>query len=189
MVDIYYLGHNCFRVKGKKVTLVVDPFDGEIGFKFPKDITSDIVLCTNHHNVTAIGGNPLIIDGPGEYEIKGVAACGLATPNFNTCYRFTIDGVAFAHLGNLKRPLTEKQIEELDGVDVLMIPVGADDTLGIKEAAEIVAEIEPTIVLPMHFKTIDDFVKASGLEPQHIKGKLSLAKEKLSDQTVLYIFD
>lgn len=214
MVDIYYLGHSCFRIKGKQVAVVTDPFNDKIGLKFPREVTADILLCTHshfdHHNIVAVAGNPLLIEGPGEYEIKGVAINGMQTYHdkvkgaergVNTVYRFTIDNVTFAHLGDLGVKLTESQIEELDGVDVLMIPVGGDTTIDAKIASELIAEIEPSIICPMHyktakhknqkddFKTIEHFIKISGFEPQKLSGKLSITKDKLPEQTTLYVFE
>jgi L-ascorbate metabolism protein UlaG (beta-lactamase superfamily) len=214
MVDIYYLGHSCFRIKGKQVSVVIDPFNDEVGIKFPREVSADILLCTHdhfdHNNIGAIVGNPLLIQGPGEYEIKSVAICGIQTYHdqvkgakrgINTVYRFTIDGITFAHLGDLGMKLTECQIEELDGVDILMVPVGGETTIDAKTASETIAEIEPSIILPMHYKTdkhknqeedfkqIENFIKTSGFEPQKLSGKLSIAKDKLPEQTTLYVFE
>lgn len=205
MVDVYYFGHSCFRIKGKQVNVLIDPYSDDVGFKFPRDAAADILLCThnhfNHHNVGAVSGNPLLIEGPGEYEIKGVAISGMQTFHENTVYRFTIDDVTFAHLGDLGTKLTESQIEELDGIDVLMIPVGGCETIDAKIAGELISEIEPAIVLPMHyktakhkkqsedFKTVEFFTKSSGFEPQKLSGKLSITKDKLPEQTTLYVFE
>ena len=115
MVDIYYLGHSCFRIKGKKTTVVIDPFNPTaIGLKLPKDLMADIVLSTHNHdghnNVSAVSGDPIVITGPGEYEVKGVTIFGMGTfhdeekgksRGRNTIYKFTVDGITFLHLGDL----------------------------------------------------------------------------------------
>jgi L-ascorbate metabolism protein UlaG (beta-lactamase superfamily) len=214
MVDIYYLGHSCFRIKGKKTSLVIDPFDSSLGLKLPKDLTGDIVLSTHNHlghnNVLAVSGSPIVIAGPGEYEIKEVPIFGESTYHDdqkgkkygeNTVYKFTIDKINFLHLGDLGGDLKIDASGDFNDIDVLMIPVGDDTTIGIKKVMEIISDIEPSIVLPMHYKTdkhsngysnlltLEDFRKKTSVEFQKISGKLSLAKEKLPEQTTYYVFE
>ncbi len=202
MIDIYYLGDNCFRIKGKKTSLVIDPFSDKLGIKFPKT-ESEIVLYTNakeeSHTSSGVSGLTLVIDGPGEYEIKGVSIIGFSTEKGqNTIFKMVIDNVKFAHLGALKEKLNTEIIEELEDVHVLMVPVGGKDTIDFKALDEIIKGVEPRIVIPMHYQTskynkdllpLSDFIKNSGLEPQKVIGKLSIAREKLPEQRELHVFD
>jgi L-ascorbate metabolism protein UlaG (beta-lactamase superfamily) len=214
MVDVYYLGHSCFRIKGKKTSIVIDPYDVSVGLKLPKDLTSDIVLSTHdhpgHNNVSAVSGSPIVITGPGEYEIKEVTVFGESTFHDeekgkkygeNTIFKFSIDKINFLHLGDLGHDLKIESSGDFNNIDVLMIPIGDDTTINSKEAMEIIAKIEPLIVLPMHYKTdkhtdkysslltMEDFKKKSSAEFQKISGKLSLTSEKLPEQTTYYVFE
>ena len=57
------------------------------------------------------------------------------------------------HLGDLGHLLTEEQLAELGPIDVLLVPAGGNFTISPAEAAEVVAQISPKIVIPMHYAT------------------------------------
>ncbi|OGV92761.1 hypothetical protein A3B57_01985 [Microgenomates group bacterium RIFCSPLOWO2_01_FULL_47_10] len=169
-MDISYLGHSCFRLRGKTATVVMDPYSREVGFSLP-GVTADIVTISHDHadhnaalavKGTARRSEPFVISAPGEYEILGTSVFGV--PSFhdskngqqrgkNVMFVVHIDGFAVAHLGDLGHTLSDKQIEELDGVDILLCPVGGEYTIDAKEAAEVINEIGPSYVIPMHFQT------------------------------------
>ncbi len=165
---ISYLGHACFRLKGKNATVVTDPYDQAVFGKMMGKIAADIVTISHdHHDHNYLGriiNHPFVIRGPGEYEIKAVEISGI--PAFhdskngrergrNTIYLYRFDELKLCHLGDLGTKLDDKQLEALDGVDVLMVPVGGNYTLGPREALEVVEQLEPSIVIPMHFGTRD----------------------------------
>lgn len=166
-MDITSLGHGSFRIKGKAATFVTDPY------KFPKRVEADIVTASGKQEVGMIDGNPYVINGPGEYEVKGVGVVGIPT-GANTIYRIEIDGVAIVHLGALNRMLTSTEVDELDGVHILMVPVA------FLQAVAVINEIEPMVVIPMNYEKpqLDAFLKEIGKEviPQQ---KLSITKDKL----------
>jgi len=200
---IQCLGHSCFKLQDKAgtdgVTVITDPFDSETGLK-PPSLNADIVTVSHdhhdHNNVKAIRGNPKVISGAGEYDIKGVLVQGVrschdgkngAERGENVMYRIEIDGVSVTHLGDLGTALDAKQLEKLAGTDILLIPVGGKYTIGAKEAVEIVSQIEPRLVIPMHYKTpgltvdlegVDKFVKELGVKPRE-EEKLKIAKKDL----------
>ncbi|KPJ70780.1 hypothetical protein AMJ51_01015, partial [Microgenomates bacterium DG_75] len=117
----------------------------------------------------------------------------------NTIYLISLDGLRLAHLGDLGHKLTETQLEELNGVDVLFIPVGGTFTIDDNEAIEVVAQIEPRIIIPMHYKTadmkpdfgikltVDDFLKAIGEEANKAKEKLDISKDKLPEEREIVV--
>ena len=83
-MDITFLGHASFRLKGKNATLVIDPFDTEsVGLKFPRAVEANVVTISHdlkdHNASDAVGGSPYIISGPGEYEVKGISVIGIGT--------------------------------------------------------------------------------------------------------------
>ena len=168
MIDIYYLGHSCFKISNRQACFLLDPFDPE----FTEPLNA--VLCTHQHKDHYLG-NPVIIDGPGEYEVSGVKIYGLPSSS-GTIYHINIDGVNIVHLGDLGVKLNEKQIEELDGVDILMISVATPN--------EVINQIEPSIVIPTHYKTNEElnyFLKTMGAEGVVPQTKLSVTKDKLPE--------
>lgn len=202
-MEIIWFGHSCFKLKGKKVSVVCDPYDEKIGIKPAKKLEADIVTVSHqhydHNNIKIVGGSPFIIDGPGEFEIKEVSIFGI--PSFhdkkqgqergkNTIFLIEMEGVRICHLGDLGHLLSEEELEQLDGVDVLLIPVGGIYTISSKEAVELISEIEPKIVIPMHYRFgklnldiegIENFCKESGAKEEFIE-KLSLNKNTLPQE-------
>jgi len=164
-MEITWLGQSCFKIEDKDVSVVLDPFNPSLGLKLPKNLSANILLITHEHYDhnfrEGVGGNPYIIDSPGEYEISGVTITGI--PAFHdkkqgqergsiTMYLLEFEGIKICHLGDLGQDLTDEDIDKLGTVDILMIPVGGVYTINGEEAAKIVGEVEPKIVIPMHYK-------------------------------------
>lgn len=180
-MDITFLGHSSFRLKGKTASLVTDPFDSKVvGFSFPK-VSADIVTISHNHDdhnkAELVKDVKKVISGPGEYEINGISIIGIATfhddkkgakRGKNTIYVIEIDGQRIVHLGDLGHKLSEKFIEKIGSVDVLIIPVGGEYTIDATQATELVRAIEPRITIPMHFKVPklnpETFSKISSVE-------------------------
>jgi len=214
-MDIYHLGHSAFRIKGKSVTVVIDPYNASIGFKFPKHVTADIVtLSHDHADHNAIGeieGSPFVISGPGEYEVKGVGVIGIGTYHDdvkgqkrgrNTIYRIDIDDVAIVHLGDLGHELSKETLEELGNVDILLVPCGGYYTIDAEMATKVVGDIEPCVVIPMHYKTsahdpkmfgeltgVDAFLKELGAGDIAPVAKFSTTKDKLPEQMMTVVLE
>lgn len=209
-MDIYWLGHSCFKIKGKNASVIIDPFDPEFtGLKLPKEMSADLLLVTHQHRdhnfISPVTGSPLIISGPGEYEKLGVSVIGIgafhdkekgAVKGVNTIYQITMDGISLVHLGDLGHVLTESQLNGIDATDILMIPVGGGPTIDIEDAAKVVAQLEPKIVIPMHFKTeglkfelsgVAPFLKEMGAENTLPQPKLSLTRDKLPESTTVVV--
>jgi L-ascorbate metabolism protein UlaG (beta-lactamase superfamily) len=185
-MDITFLGHSSFRLKGKTATVVTDPFDPEVvGLKFPK-VAADIVTVSHqhedHNQADLVKDVKRLVSGPGEYEIKGVSIIGIPTfhdeekgakRGKNTIYVYEIDGLRLVHLGDLGHKLHEKILEKIGDIDILMVPVGGEYTIGPTEAVEVARAIEPKIVIPMHYQM-------PGLNPATF-AKLSLTKPFLAE--------
>ena len=206
-MQIQYYGHSCFKLTTKPagratddVSIFFDPFGKELGLRPPQGQADVIFVSHAHHdhnNVDALKGDPVIIDAPGEYAIKGVNVVGLdsfhdneegAVRGHSTIFILEAEDLKICHLGDLGCDLSGKQLEEIDGVDVLFIPVGGKYTIDGKKAAELVRKIEPTIVIPMHYKVagstidIDDekvFCSALGNCPKEKTAKLNIKKKEL----------
>ena len=149
----------------------------------------------DHNNAEALKGEPAILDLPGEYSIKGVSIKGVnsyhdekegAERGLNTIFILESEGIRFCHLGDLATLLDKKQLEEINGVDILAVPVGGPNSLFAKDARAVVDQVEPRIVLPMHYKTsgnklkLEDekkFCKEIGICPREKMAKLILKKK------------
>jgi L-ascorbate metabolism protein UlaG (beta-lactamase superfamily) len=184
-MEITWYGHSCFRVTERSMpTIVADPFDHEsVGFKALK-LKSDIVTVSHdapgHNFVKGVKGYAWDIRGPGEYEIGGIFITGVATKETksdrNMVYVYDYDGVTIAHLGDMDKVPTQTQVEALGTVDVLLVPVGGGNALTAAKAAEVIALIEPGIVIPMHYKVTGSSLKLNALK-QFLQ-EMGLSNEK-----------
>lgn len=209
-MDIVWLGHACFRLKGKEVSLITDPCDPASGYtlgKYAADIVTSSHAHPGHSYFQGIDGNPRIIKGPGEYEVASVLITGIATFHDaergvrlgkNTVYVIEMEGITLCHLGDLGHTLSPQQIEALDDINVLLVPVGGVSTIGPAIAAEIVRQLNPKIVLPMHYKTdavkkelepVGRFLKESGRDDILPKPRLSVTKSNLPESTQLVLLE
>lgn len=169
---------------------MIDPFSKETGLRAPK-IKDDLLLVTHHHydhdDVEGADENTFIIDGPGEYEKQEIQIRGVSSfhdksegkeRGLNTIYTIKAEEVTICHLGDIGQDkLTDKQVEDIGDVDILMIPVGGKYTIGYKEAVEIVGQIEPKIVIPMHYKIKDLKLDIEG--PEKFVKELGITAEKV----------
>lgn len=213
-MEISYLGHASFKIRGENATLVIDPFRGEmVGLPF-SGVEADIVTVSHEHEdhnaIGSVGGQPFVIAGPGEYEVKGAMIFGISCfhdnsggseRGKNTVYLIEMDGLRLCHLGDLGHKLSDGQLEELNGVDILFVPVGGSFTLGPKEAASVVSQIEPKIVIPMHYQTkglnpgvfaklapVEAFLKEIGEEVAPIP-KLVISRDKLPEERQIIVLE
>jgi L-ascorbate metabolism protein UlaG (beta-lactamase superfamily) len=203
---ITWQGHSCFKIQDKSgpdgITLICDPFNKEIGLK-PPNCEADIVTVSHnyedHNNVSALRGKPFVINSAGEYDIKGIFIEGIDSYHDdkdggergpNIIYRMEIDDISVAHLGDLGAPLNDVQLERLAGTDILLIPVGGKYTLDAKRAVEVISQIEPRIVIPMHYQVdglkldidpVDKFIKELSIEPTR-EDKLKISKKDLPQE-------
>lgn len=177
-MNIQYYGHSCFKITTKPagrgqedVNVFFDPFDKSIGLRPPQG-QADLVLVSHehydHNNVAALRGEPTVLNIPGEYSVKGISVVGIGSYHdlfqggergLNTIFILETEDLKICHMGDLGSDLTEKQLEEIDGVDVLMIPIGGKYTIDYKRAIDLIKKIEPKIIIPMHYK-----IKGSNLD-------------------------
>jgi L-ascorbate metabolism protein UlaG (beta-lactamase superfamily) len=203
-MEITWLGHACFRLKGSQATVITDPYPPDLGYSLGKQ-TARVVTVSHQHPghsyIAGIGGEPKVIKGPGEYEIGGILVIGMPTfhdgdggkqRGKNIVYLIEVDEVAICHLGDLGHVLTTQQVEEIGNVDVLLVPVGGVSTINASMAAEVVRQLEPKIVVPMHYKTealkrelepVDRFLKEMGVKDVTSRPKLSVTKANLPVST------
>lgn len=190
-MEFTFLGHSSFRIKTRLSAIVTDPFSpATLGLKFPS-VTADIVTISHghsdHNQANLVEGVPKVVEGPGEFELGGVSIVGV--PAFhdnkkgqerggNTIYIMEVERVRVCHLGDLGHKLTEEQLAQIGDVSVLLIPVGGVYTIDAKTAVEVVSQIEPLYVFPMHYQTqglnpeffaklapVEEFIAQLGIEP------------------------
>ena len=166
IMRIRWYGHACFLVEAKDGTKVItDPFDESIGYQIPEDKPDVVTVSHSHfdHNaVDLLQGDPEVVKNVGEIKVKGIIFKGIksfhdkskgAQRGSNIIFVFAIDGVRFCHLGDLGHFLSSDQQKEIGEVDVLFIPVGGTFTIDGREAQEVTQQLNPRLIIPMHYKT------------------------------------
>ncbi len=200
-MEITWYGLSCFRITERKhATIVTDPFGKSFGLpelKLKGDVVTVSHTAKGHNNISAVGSKRHVLDGPGEYEIGGVFITGIATFDNNDGFRnvvyvFDYDGLTVAHLGDMQQVPTQKQIEALEQVNVLLVPVGAGSSLNAAQATELVSMLEPNVVVPMHYKvlgvtleleTVDRFLKEMGVTDVREENSLKITSSRLPEET------
>jgi len=161
-VDITWLGHACFRLRSDDLVVVTDPFPPSLGLRpDPRPATLVTVSNThpNHSHWQEVAGSPQVFTSPGEYEHSGVYVRGVMTAlppetpreHRNVAYAINIGNVNICHLGDIAVPLTPRQIDELSPVDVLLVPTGGGCTLDMDRVFQMTHDLNPRIVIPMHY--------------------------------------
>jgi L-ascorbate metabolism protein UlaG (beta-lactamase superfamily) len=208
-VEISWYGHSCFRFADRgKATIVTDPFDESIGLPLPKlkaDVTTVSHDAPGHNNIGNVKSLQRVIDGPGEYEIGGVFIIGAAMhnvqaepPKRNVAYMFDYDGLSVVHLGDLDHVPAQATVELMGNVDVALVPVGGGGGLNATQAAEVIGLLEPSIVVPMHYKMdestleldpVDKFLKEMGVSRIQQENILKVTKSGLPEQTQIVVLE
>jgi L-ascorbate metabolism protein UlaG (beta-lactamase superfamily) len=169
-MEISYLGHSCFKLRGKHGTVICDPYQDSIGFSLPTTSGDIVTISHDHydHNAadrvkgTARREKPFIITSPGEYEVGGISVFGIQTfhdahegieRGNNLVFTVFMDYITVCHLGDLGHELQEKHVQEIGTVDVLLIPVGGVYTINAETAVKVINELNPSYVIPMHYKS------------------------------------
>ncbi len=197
-MNISWRGQSFFEIQTPEAKVIIDPYDASIGLKPPKT-EADVVLITHNHpdhaNIKSVSGSPFIIDSLGEYEIKGVFVKGILGFHDKDnkepliIYNLESGGIKMCHLSDLgQKELTDEQIEAIGEVDILMIPVGGTYTVDAKAAKDIVSQIEPRVVIPMHYKIpklkvkldgVESFLKQMGAEKTETEKKFKVSQKNL----------
>ncbi len=209
-MEIDWFGHACFRLRGRDGVVITDPYSKEIGLSFARP-RGDIVTVSHEHPGHAyaqgVKGDPKVITGPGEYEIKNIFVSGIRTAHdkkngkergANTVYVFEMDGLTICHLGDLGHVPVQAQTEAFGNVNILLIPVGGVSTIHAGDAAEIVGQLEPQIVIPMHYAHPDlnfkldpatKFFKEMGIKPSDPVPSLKVTKDSLPSTTQVVLLE
>jgi L-ascorbate metabolism protein UlaG (beta-lactamase superfamily) len=172
-MELTWYGLSCFRMSERgQASVVTDPYDATLGLP-PLKLRADVVTVSHnapgHNHVPAVSGCQHALTGPGEYEIGGVFITGIATgqearTTRNVLYLFDFNGLTIAHLGDMEKVPSQTQIEALEQVNILLVPVGGGNSLNAAQAAELVSMLEPSIVVPMHYQMAGLNLHLDGVE-------------------------
>ncbi len=208
-MDVTWLGHGCFRLRGRGAAVVTDPYPPAIGLKLPR-LDADLVTVSHeheNHNYTQAVREAHEIRGPGEYEVAGVSVIGLPTfhddekgakRGRNTVYLIEIDDVRVCHLGDLGHRLDDTDAETVSSADVLLVPVGGRTAMNAAQAAEVVRQLEPRYVIPMHYAIaglkleldpLDRFLKEMGVTAGEPLVKLSVQASSGEYETKVVVLE
>jgi len=208
---IKWFGQSCFMITSENGTKVLtDPFHKMLGYKLP-EIEANIVSTSHNHsdhnNINAIKGNFKHINELGIFLKDGIEIKGVDTfhdkvsgsrRGKSTIYNFKIDGINICHCGDLGHVLNLKQIEEIGSVDILLLPIGGLATINAFDAAQVMKQLNPAIIIPMHYRTkalgllgyvfgsVDKFISVSGLKAKEYE-KLELNKTNMKDYSGIVV--
>jgi L-ascorbate metabolism protein UlaG (beta-lactamase superfamily) len=208
-MDVTWLGHGCFRLRGRNAAVVTDPYPPAIGLKLSR-MDADVVTVSHeheNHSYTQVVREAYEIRGPGEYEVAGVYVIGVpafhdsekgAKRGRNTIFLIEIDDVRICHLGDLGHALDDAEAETVSSADVLLVPVGGRTAINAAEAAEVVRQIEPRYVVPMHYAIpgiklqldpVDRFLKEMAVTSADPQPKLSVQKSSGEYETKVVVLE
>jgi hypothetical protein len=213
-MQIIWHGQSCFEIivskgKGENIVILIDPpGEAETGLKAPAKTGAQIVLLSNNSytlgkgDLDKIAPGAFVVDGPGEYEIKGIYVRGTdfnfgktgvsAESPAGTIYTIEAEEMKLCHLGNFSdKELAMAQVEKIGNVDILMFPVLGGKDLGAKETLKIISQIEPSIGVPMNYEIpklkleagdLKEFLKAAGVGQIEPLSKLTIKKKEISPE-------
>lgn len=209
-MEITWFGLACFRLRKPGFSILADPYDVAVGLTFPR-MKVDVVTVSHdvpgHNHVAGVRTPEHVFMGPGEYEVQGTFITGVSTYHKgkvgererNTAFVYEFDDLIVCHLGDLGVLPNREQVEQLSGADVLLLPVGGGDILDAAKAVEIVTELEPRIVIPMHYAhpglnleldPVEKFLKAMGVPQPEPLATLKLRKsDLLSEETQVLLLE
>lgn len=210
-MNIYWFGHSCFLIKtklGKRI--LMDPFDIDIGYTPYKGDVDIVTISHMHfdHNCTKyLNKEAKIFKGLVDYEntfckITSFYSfhdnCMGLKRDTNFIFKIICDGISICHLGDLGHVLSPKIIKRLGHIDVLFIPVGEHMTLSLNDVIQVIEDIHPRVVIPMHYKTeklsfylnsLDGFLmRAKKFDIKHSL-ILSLHSDNLPSKKIIQILD
>jgi L-ascorbate metabolism protein UlaG (beta-lactamase superfamily) len=167
-MDMTWLGHACFRMRGREGIVLTDPPDPKSGHAIPRTEAGLVTMShehAGHASLKSVAGEPVVLRGPGEYEVHEVLVTGISSfhddekggaRGRNTVFAIRLDDLVICHLGDLGHALPAADLEKLGDIDIALVPItGADTNLSAARAAEIVHQLEPKVVVPMSFDPDD----------------------------------
>ena len=219
-MEITWYGRTCIRLRGKDAVVVIDPYQSVVG-PTGRGITGDIVTFSHpddrplpkakgRHSrdgstlLPSSLDDAFVLDGPGEFEVKEVLVTGVRTyrddargaeAGKGVSFAVEVDGIHTVHLGEIGHLLTEEKLGDIGQVDIACIPVGG--ALSATKAAELIAQLDPRIVVPMPVcddeaeceTALDRFFHEMGGGRPPIQPKLSVMPSGLPAETTTVLLE
>jgi len=208
-MDVQFYGANCFSLATKQARVVIDDNLAELGSKSVLK-AGDIALYTTQQTETPKQELKIIIDQPGEYEVSGISVYGIQVrahmdeqgKQTATMYKLVIDDLKVLVTGHIYPELSDKQLESIGMIDVMIVPVGGNGyTLDGIGALKLIKKIEPKMIIPTNYdmkginypvpqQTLQDALKSLAMEPKEtVSGKLRIKSMDLGDVTQLIVLE
>lgn len=204
------------RLRGRDVTILTDPYETD-GWGYPPlTTTANVVTISNDHphhaGLSGVEGEPHVLRGPGEYEIGGALIWGVRTARppdgalpgatrKNTAFIIQLEELTICHLGDLTNaPLNSEELAHIKDAHVLLVPVGGNCTINAQQAANIVAQVEPRLIVPMHYATdetrgqlvldeVERFCKELGATEAAPRSRLSITPTSLPSEPTVALLE
>jgi len=213
-MTINYYGLSCFKItskapNGREYVLITDPYDTKkTGLRLPR-LKAELVVTSQpaseyHNNTGAISGldntEVHVINAPGEYEISDIFVQGLRHNQASILYYLELEKIKIAFLGSLKSTqLSQDQIEVLEDLDILIVPIGGAQVINAKQASQVVHQLEPRLVIPCFYKapglklkgltdTPENFFKELGVKPAARQDKLKITQSDLPQEELKVVW-
>ncbi|HLF76234.1 MAG TPA: MBL fold metallo-hydrolase [Dehalococcoidia bacterium] len=207
-MEITWLGHGCFRLRGRDAAVLMNPCPPSTGYKIGK-VSADLVTISGDSPESsyrqALQNEPKFLNKPGEYDVAGVLVTGVRThatkgdeKGRNVAFIVDLDDVRVCHLGDISQTPHADDVEALGSADVLIVPVGGGSVLDAARAAEAVSLLEPKIVIPTQYKTdvsaadldgVDKFLREMGAEAKAAEARLNVTKSTLPSDTTIVLLN
>jgi L-ascorbate metabolism protein UlaG (beta-lactamase superfamily) len=197
-------------MRGREGVVLTDPPDPKSGHAIPKTEAQVVTISHDHPghaSLKSVGGEPVVLRGPGEYEVREVLVTGVGTfhddekgavRGRNTVFAIRLDELVICHLGDLGHELSAGDLERLGDVDIVLVPIsGADVNLAAAKAAEIIHSLEPKVVVPMSYdpeakrkdSPFDRLLHELGVKELTPVPKLSVTRSSLTDNVQVVALD
>lgn len=212
-MKVKYYGHAAFLITSDHGTrIITDPYKpgafGAMSYgKIPDE--ADVVVVSHehddHNSSGELSGNPEVVRTPGKRSAHGIEFNGIPTfhdtssgkeRGGNIIFSFTVDGITICHLGDLGHALSQNEVEAIGAVNLLMLPVGGFYTIDSKVASEVARQLNPSIVIPMHFKTekcelpitpVEEFTRGKARVKVMNSSEISLDKSDLPKEREIIV--
>lgn len=205
-MDIQFYGANCITVSHKGSRIVIDDNLADLGGKSILK-PDDVALYTGPHGSAGIAR--LTFDSPGEYEVSDVSVMGIPArahidePNTHnaTIFKLIIGDTTVLITGHIYPELSDRQMEEIGMVDIMLVPVGGNGyTVDPVGALKLLKAVEPKIVIPTHYadkdlnytvpqQELSNALKELAMEPKETLAKLRHKPAEATDVTQLIILE
>ena len=212
-MKIKWYGHSAFLITSNQgVKIITDPYEsgaygGALSYAEITEEADIITVSHDHadHYTTKLKGKPYLINKEGNYSIKDIKFIGIPTYHDtsegkergkNLLFCFTMDGIKVCHCGDLGHRLNKEELNKLGKVDLLLIPVGGFYTLEPVDSIKVCQDINPKIVIPMHYKTekcdfpivaVEEFLKGWRDVKRIASSEFELQADKLPLKTQVII--